>query len=61
MKANDGKTPFEIFCGMKLDVGHIHAFGCVTKVVLPGELLGKLDDRAVMSYILRYKHNGTYT
>jgi len=47
-KADDGKTLFELFCGMKLDVSHIRAFECVTKVVLPSELLGELDGQAVM-------------
>jgi transposase InsO family protein len=59
-KPNDGKTPFELFYGMKPDVGHIRAFGCVAKVVLPSELLGKLDDRAVMCYLLGYKYDGAY-
>jgi len=59
-KANDSKTLFELFYGMKPDVSHIRAFGCVTKVVLPGELLGKLDDWAAMGYLLRYKYDGAY-
>jgi len=59
-KANDGKTLFELFYGMKPDISHIRAFGCVTKVVLPGELLGKLDDWAAMGYLLRYKYDGAY-
>ena len=41
-KANDGMTPYERFYGMKLDVGHIRTFGCVVRVTLPREMLGKL-------------------
>jgi hypothetical protein len=57
---NEGKTPFELFYGMKPDVGHICTFSCVAKVSLPRETLGKLDDRAVMGYLLGYKYDGVY-
>ena len=58
--ANDGKTPYERFYGMKPDVGHIRTFGCVVKVTLPLEKLGKLEDRAMMGYMLGYKYEGAY-
>jgi hypothetical protein len=60
MKANDRVMPFECFYNMKPDVSHIHTFGCVMKVVLPSELLGKLDDCAAMGYLLGYKYDGAY-
>ena len=44
--------------GTKPYVSHIRTFGCVTKVVLPSELFGKLDDRVVMGYLLGYKYDG---
>jgi hypothetical protein len=40
-RANDGITPYERFYGMKPDVGHIRAFGCIVRVMLPSEKLGK--------------------
>jgi hypothetical protein len=42
---------------MKPHVGHIRTFGCIVKVTL---LLGKLEDRAVMGYLLGYKYDGGY-
>jgi len=33
---NEGRTPYELFYKMKPDVDHIHTFGCVVKVILPG-------------------------
>ena len=58
--ANDGKTPYELFYGMKPNVSHIRPFGCITKVTLPSEKLKKLDNRAVMGYLLGYKYEGAY-
>ena len=58
--ANEGKTPYELFYGMKPDVSHIRTFGCVVKVTLPLEKLGKLADRAMMGYLLGYKYEGAY-
>ena len=58
--ANDDKTPYELFYKMVPDVSHIRAFGCVVRVVLPRETLGKLDDRAAMGYLLGYKYDGAY-
>ena len=46
--ANEGKTPYELFYKIKPDISPIRTFGCVVKVVLPSELLGKLDDRAAV-------------
>jgi hypothetical protein len=60
MKVNDRVMPFKCFYNMKPDISHIHTFGCVTKVVLPSELLGKLDDCAAMGYLLGYKYDGAY-
>jgi len=57
---NEGRTPYELFYKMKLDVEHIRAFRCVVKVVLPSQTLGKLDDQAVMGYLLGYKYEGSY-
>jgi len=57
---NEGRTPYERFYKMKPDVEHIRTFGCVVKVVLPSQTLGKLDDRAVMGYLLGYKYEGGY-
>ena len=58
--SNNGKTPFEVFYGMKPNVDHIRRFGCITKVTLPAEKLKKLDNRAVMGYLLGYKYEGGY-
>lgn len=58
--ANDGRTPYEFFYNMIPDVGHIRTFGCVVRVVLPSETLGKLDERAAMGYLLGYKYDGEY-
>ena len=57
---NEGKMPYELFYDMVPDVGHIRTFGCVVRVVLPAELLGKLDERAAMGHLLRYKYDGAY-
>jgi len=57
---NKGRTPYELFYKMKPDVEHIRAFGCVVKVVLPSQTLGKLDDQAMMGYLLGYKYKGGY-
>jgi hypothetical protein len=54
--ANSGKTPYELFHKIKPDVSHIRPFGCITKVALPTEKLGKLDHRAVMGYLIGYKY-----
>ena len=53
MATNEEKTPYEPFYGIKPGVGHVRTFGC-TKVVLPNQTLGKLDDRAAMGYLLGY-------
>jgi len=57
---NEGRTPYELFYKMKPDVEHIHAFRCVVKVVLPSQMLGKLDNQAMMGYLLGYKYKGGY-
>jgi len=57
---NEGRTPYELFYKMKPDVEHIRAFRCVVKVVLPSQTLGKLDDQAMMGYLLGYKYKGSY-
>ena len=59
-KANDGATPYERFYGAKPDVSHIRTFGCMVRVTLPRETLGKLEDRGVMGYLLGYKYEGGY-
>src|SRR5882757_1876298 len=46
--SNGDERGYELFYGMKSDMGHVHAFGCVVRVVLPSQVLGKLDDRAAM-------------
>jgi len=58
--ANDGKTPYEVFYNIKPNISHIRPFGCKTKITLPSEKLKKLDDRAVMGYLLGYKYEGGY-
>ena len=54
---NDGKTPYELFYGREPDVRHVRTFGCIVKVVLPNETLGKL---AAMGYLLGYKYDSGY-
>jgi len=39
---NKGRTPYELFYRVKLDVEHIRTFGCVVKVVLPSQTLANL-------------------
>ena len=58
--ANDSVMPFELFYGMKLDVGHIRTFRCVMHVMLPKEMLGKLEDCRAMGYLMGYKYDGGY-
>ena len=58
--ANEGKMPYELFHRMKSDVGHMRTFGCVVKVTLPSETLGKLDNWAAMGYLLGYRHGSGY-
>ena len=60
MTANDGITPFECFYRMKLDVGHICTFGCIMHIMLPKEMLGKLEDHRAMGYLMGYKYDGGY-
>ena len=57
---NEGRTPYELFYKMKPDVEHIRTFRCVVKVILPSQMLGKLDDWAVMGYLLGCKYKGSY-
>jgi len=57
---NKGRTPYELFYKMKPDVEHIRAFRCIVKVVLPSQMLGKLDDQVVVGYLLGYKSEGSY-
>ena len=56
----DNKTPYELFYNMVPDVSHIRTFGCVVRVTLPAETLGKLDARGAMGYLLGYKYDGAY-
>jgi len=58
--ANDAKTPFEKFYNVKPNVSYICPFGCVMKVTLPVENLGKLENHAIMGYLLSYKYEGGY-
>ena len=58
--ANDSITSFEHFYRMKLDVGHIRTFGCVMHVMLPKEMLGKLEDHRAMGYLMGYTYDGGY-
>ena len=58
--ANDGRTPFDLYYHIKPNVSYIRPFGCITKVTLPSENLGKLDDRVVMGYLVGYMHEGDY-
>ena len=44
-KANKGVIPYEYFYSTKLDIGHMHTFGCVVQVTLPKETSGKLDNQ----------------
>jgi hypothetical protein len=54
--ANNGKTPFELFYNMRPNVSHICPFGCLTKATLPVEKLGKLDNRAILGYLVNRRH-----
>ena len=58
--ANDEKTPYEVFYGMKPEVSYICQFGCYTKVILPSEKLKMFDNRAVMGYLLGYMYEKGY-
>ena len=59
-RANRGVMPYERFYGVKPDVGHIRTFGCIVRVTLPSEKLGKLEDRRAMGYLMGYKYEGGY-
>ena len=39
---NKGRTPYELFYRIKPNVGHIHTFRCMVKVVLPSQMLANL-------------------
>ena len=54
--SNGDKRGYELFYRMKSDVGHVHTFIWVVRVVLLSQMLGNLDDRAVMGY----KYAGGY-
>ena len=55
MRVNNSITPYEHFYGVKLDMVHIHTFGCIVCITLPSEELGKMDDRGAMSYLMGYQ------
>ena len=40
--------------------GQIRTFGCIVRVTLPSEKLGKLEDRGAMGYLMGYKYEGGY-
>jgi len=42
MATNKGRTPYELFYRVKLDMEHIRTFGCVVKVILPSQMLANL-------------------
>ena len=43
-RANGGITPYERFYRVKPDVGYVRTFGCIVRVTLPSEKLGKPED-----------------
>ncbi len=46
-KSVDGKTPFEIWKGMKPNLSHIRVFGSTLYVHIPKEKRGKLDLKSI--------------
>ena len=50
-----GKTPFEMFHGMKPDFSHLHMFGCQSLVL--NEVRKKLDSKAREAILLGYSGN----
>ena len=41
-------------------MGYIRTVGCIVRVMLPSETLGKLEDRGAMGYLKGYKDEVDY-
>ena len=55
-RANDGITLMSVLW----DEAGRGTFGCIVRVTLPSEKLGKLEDRGAMGYLMGYKYEGAY-
>lgn len=44
-RANDFRTPYEVFYGAKPNLVHLHPFGCEVRVTIPEEKLKKLSKK----------------
>ena len=47
--ALEGRTPYEVVYGVKLDLADLRAFGMSCAIIEPSEKLRKLDDWASLS------------
>ncbi|XP_071940050.1 uncharacterized protein [Coffea arabica] len=55
-RCNFGKTPQEVWTGMKPDISHFKVFGCLAYVHVPDHLRKKLDDKAEKCIFIGYSH-----
>ena len=51
-------TPIEAWSGFKSNVQHLKVFGSITCAHVPKAAKSKLDDMAVKTIFIRYKHGG---
>ena len=55
-RCNFGKTPQEVWTGMKSDISHFKVFGCLAYAHVPDQLRKKLDDKAEKCIFIGYSH-----
>ena len=48
------KTPFEIWCGYRPSLNHMHVWGCKTEARINNGENGKLDSQSISSYFIGY-------
>ena len=53
-KVLSGKTPEEVWSGVKPDLSHLRVFGCDALAYLPKKSRGKLDPKAIRCKMLGY-------
>jgi transposase InsO family protein len=53
-RANDGRSPYELWTGTVPDISHLRVFGCQAYALVPKQKRQKLDDKATASIFLGY-------
>lgn len=53
-KANEGKTPIEVFTGVKPDVSYMKVFGCLAYVMIQDGMRTKLDSKVKKCIFIGY-------